>query len=41
MNTVYGKRKLDDAVEKWAPVAEGDEGDNPFFKVEVGMSEQR
>ena len=35
--SVYGKRTLDDAAEKWTPVAEGDEENYRFFKVRVGM----
>ena len=35
--SVYGKQTLDDAAEKWTPVAEGDEGNYHFFKVSVGM----
>ena len=35
--SVYGKQSLDDAAEKWTPVAEGDEGNFHFFKVGVGM----
>ena len=39
-NSVYGKQALDDAAEKWMPVAEGDEGNYRFFKVGVGMPEK-
>lgn len=40
-NVLYGKKTLDDAAEKWTPVAEGDEGNYHFFKVSVGMPEQK
>ena len=39
--TVYGKQALEDAAEKWTPVAEGDEENYRFFKVGVGMPEQK
>ena len=35
--SVYGKQALDDAAEEWKSVAEGDEGNYRFFKVDVGM----
>ena len=39
--SVYGKQALEDAAEKWTPVAEGDEGNYRYFKVGVGMPEQK
>ena len=38
--SVYGKQALEDAAEKWTPVAEGDEENYRFFKVGVGMPEK-
>ena len=35
--SVFGKRDLADGAEAWTPVAEGEEGDYRFFKVEVGL----
>lgn len=39
--SVYGKQSLDDAAGEWTPVAEGNERDYRFFKVRVGMPEQK
>ena len=35
--SVFGRRDLADGAEAWTPVAEGEEGDYRFFKVEVGL----
>ena len=39
--SVYGKKSLDDAAEKWTLVAEGDEENHRFFKVGVEMPAKR
>lgn len=39
--SVLGKRDLDEAAEERTPVAEGDEGNYHFFKVGVGMPEEK